>query len=413
MKKTLSFFLTLGLLFSLNSIAQEYVQTTTNSTYANKSFRTAGKFSIGASNTELIGGSPLNIQTTWGNWMALVDGYKKDVYAFHNPNNGGRMELFIHDGVTDSNQFGVFSILRNGYIGMGTNAPAGRLHVKGETYVDGGWLRVKGQKGIFFQDYGGGFYMKDNSWIRTYGNKNFYHNTGVMRTDGTFQVGGNGDRFVVNTSGNVGIGVVSPSSKLDVNGKTTVNSLKIDGNNTTSSVNGFLNKIEFTGGGHGALVFHPGQADELMFGLHTNGNFYWGTGRSATKPNYYAMYLDGDKGNLGIRGKLTASEVQVKVGGWADYVFKNNYPLPSLSQVENHINQKGHLINIPSAKEVEQKGIDLGEMNKLLLEKIEELTLYTIAQEKQLNAQKSINLKLEESNKNLNSRLSRLEKLLN
>jgi len=52
--------------------------------------------------------------------------------------------------------------------------------------------------------------------------------------------------------------------------------------------------------------------------------------------------------------------------------------------VEHHIKEKGHLINIPSAKEVEKDGVQLGEMNKLLLEKIEELTLYTLQQEKRI-----------------------------
>jgi len=81
--------------------------------------------------------------------------------------------------------------------------------------------------------------------------------------------------------------------------------------------------------------------------------------------------------------------------GWADYVFKEDYHLPTLEEVEKHIKEKGHLINIPSAKEVNDNGIQLGEMNKLLLEKIEELTLYIIKQEKDADLQKEINDELE------------------
>ena len=80
---------------------------------------------------------------------------------------------------------------------------------------------------------------------------------------------------------------------------------------------------------------------------------------------------------LAVGGKIRAEEVKVETG-WADYVFKDDYQLPSLEEVEKHIAEKGHLINIPSAAEVEANGILLGEMNKLLLEKIEELTLYLI-----------------------------------
>ncbi|AXT62448.1 hypothetical protein D1816_19460 [Aquimarina sp. AD10] len=189
---------------------------------------------------------------------------------------------------------------------------------------------------------------------------------------------------------------------LRVLGTTTIKSTSILGNNPTPSVNGFLNRLEFKGGAHAALVFHPGQKDELMFGLHQNGNFYWGTGRSATKKDYYSMYLNGNNGNLGIRGKLTSSEVEVKVGGWADFVFNDDYQLPSLEEVENHIQKKGHLANIPSEIEVIRNGINLGEMDTKLLQKIEELTLYTIQQNKELKELKSIIKNLQSKVQDLN-----------
>lgn len=100
-------------------------------------------------------------------------------------------------------------------------------------------------------------------------------------------------------------------------------------------------------------------------------------------------YTDGtDVYSLSVNGAIRADRVRVYTT-WADYVFEEDYKLPTLEEVEKHIEEKGHLIDIPSAAEVEEKGIELGEMNKLLLQKIEELTLYTIELNKQVQELKS------------------------
>jgi|GEM_PF-1357343 len=94
-------------------------------------------------------------------------------------------------------------------------------------------------------------------------------------------------------------------------------------------------------------------------------------------PNGYKMAID---------GKLITEEVQVQLSGnWPDYVFKGDYPLPTLEALEIYIEENGHLPNLPSAKEVEGNGFGLAEMNKLLLEKIEEMTLYLIQQNKKID----------------------------
>ncbi|MEP5601480.1 MAG: hypothetical protein ABJL44_10705, partial [Algibacter sp.] len=85
-----------------------------------------------------------------------------------------------------------------------------------------------------------------------------------------------------------------------------------------------------------------------------------------------------------VNGKMIAKEILVQVDPWPDFVFNKEYDLPSLKEVEHHIKEKGHLENIPSATEVEESGILLGNMNAKLLQKIEELTLYTIQQQKEL-----------------------------
>lgn len=81
---------------------------------------------------------------------------------------------------------------------------------------------------------------------------------------------------------------------------------------------------------------------------------------------------------LAIDGHLRAKEIKVETANWPDYVFTKGYNLPTIEEVQKHIDQDGHLINLPSAKEIEANGLELGEMNRLLLEKIEELTLYII-----------------------------------
>ncbi|SCY15032.1 hypothetical protein SAMN02927916_1279 [Flavobacterium anhuiense] len=87
---------------------------------------------------------------------------------------------------------------------------------------------------------------------------------------------------------------------------------------------------------------------------------------------------------LAVEGSIGAREIKVTASGWADFVFKKNYDLPTLADVEKHISEKGHLENIPSEEEVLKNGINLGEMNAKLLQKIEELTLYMIEQNKRL-----------------------------
>ena len=96
---------------------------------------------------------------------------------------------------------------------------------------------------------------------------------------------------------------------------------------------------------------------------------------------------------FGINGKMICEELKVKLAssGWPDYVFANNYKLRSLPQLEKYIQQNKHLPNIPSAAEVEKNGLEVGDMQKKMMEKIEELTLYVIDLQKQVNELKAKN----------------------
>ncbi|MDC8106360.1 cell wall anchor protein [Chryseobacterium sp. B21-037] len=152
----------------------------------------------------------------------------------------------------------------------------------------------------------------------------------------------------------------------------------VDPNSDTSTPNSSgITKIKFTDSVHPSslVVFNTGKVTV-------------GTDQYDNDPNFIFY----------VRKGIKAEQIKVEnpaTNGWADYVFKKDYKLRSLEDVEKHISEKGHLPNIPSAGEVEKNGINLGEMDAKLLEKIEELTLYSIEQNKTLKQQSDKIEKLE------------------
>lgn len=101
--------------------------------------------------------------------------------------------------------------------------------------------------------------------------------------------------------------------------------------------------------------------------------------------------------NLFVNGGILTEEVRVMLNNpWADYVFEEKYNLPKLEELEEFIKENKHLPNVPSAKEVAENGIELGEIATIQQEKIEELTLYIIEQNK-LNKEQSEQLKQQQS----------------
>lgn len=83
---------------------------------------------------------------------------------------------------------------------------------------------------------------------------------------------------------------------------------------------------------------------------------------------------------MDVNGTIRAKEIKVE-SNWADFVFRKDYKLPALEEVKKHIEEKGTLPGVPSESDVKVNGVNLGEVNALLLQKIEELTLYTIEQQ--------------------------------
>lgn len=227
----------------------------------------------------------------------------------------------------------------------------------------------------------------------------------------------NAERLRVSSAGRVAIGgAPHPDLSLKVYGKTQI---KSDINSDGLSV---LNDSGNVDNGN-SLVFlrygqyqpnNPGVLDvsgltspslyELFFSLKANGKLFLGTSTNLSCPdcNDYRLFVKN-----GIRTEKIKVDI-ASANGWADYVFKKNYKLATLEEVEKHINDKGHLANIPSAEEVVKNGLNLGEMDAKLLEKIEELTLYSIDLNKY---NKTLNNQVQQQQQSIDKLLQKVEML--
>ena len=116
--------------------------------------------------------------------------------------------------------------------------------------------------------------------------------------------------------------------------------------------------------------------------MNTNGNI----GIGATSPSE----------KLVVDGKILAEEIQVQTVPASDYIFEPDYDLRSLAEVDQFIRENKHLPDIPSAEEFKENGVGLGEMDDMLLRKVEELTLYMIDMQKQMDELKEENAALKE-----------------
>lgn len=179
-------------------------------------------------------------------------------------------------------------------------------------------------------------------------------------------------RMVVKGNGNVGIGTTTPKYLLHTTAY-----------NNTSTTGALLWGEYF-----GSLVAVP-HSSSTYYAFHVASNVN-ADGTDATGGAKSLLYVRGD-GNVGIgttspgtyklavEGTIGARKVKVtQQATWADFVFQDDYELRTLPDLEKYIQQYKHLPDIPSAKEVETNGIDLGEMNTKLLQKVEELSLYII-----------------------------------
>ena len=282
--------------------------------------------------------------------------------------------LFVSFAVQAQHNYDNQSVIysNNGNVGIGTSNPSAKLHVNGAFDFLTGVERLHwGSQHIgqtSHRNYLAPRKADDSGWDwnQEFGYQNYYR---AWYFDG-----------------NVGIGTDNPSAKLHVNGSFD-----------------FLTGAErlHWGSQHVGQTGHrnyltPRKADDSD----------WDWDQEFGYQNYYrAWYFNGNVGigtdnpshKLAVNGTIRAKEIIVNTG-WSDFVFEKDYNLPTLQEVEHYIAENGHLRDIPSAKEVEENGVKLGEMDSRLLQKIEELTLYVIAMDKKVKV-------LEEENKVLKAHL--------
>ncbi len=279
----------------------------------------------------------------------------------------------------------------SGNVGVGTTSPTTKLDVKGKTSVDN-TLIIDGI------DTGNPNALSEQLRLSGYG---ILGNRGAMYISNQnpqghikFYVGGKhgiGSHMIIQNTGNVGIGTANPSTKLDVTGKTSVdNTLIIDGVDP-GNPNALSEQLRLSGygilGNRGAMYI-SNQNPQGYIKFYVGGKHGIGSHMIIKNTGNIGIGTTTPDAKLAVNGNIHTKEVKVDLIGWSDFVFYDNYKLPTLVEVENHIKEKGHLKDIPSAKDVEENGVFLGEMDAKLLQKIEELTLYTIQQQKEIKEQK-------------------------
>jgi hypothetical protein len=252
--------------------------------------------------------------------------------------------------------------------------------------------------------------------------KNITSGTGTENT--TFSLRHDGQMFV---SGNTGIGIDTPTEKLDVFGNIRIGSThSTEGVNALSIryLNGSLNNWGSLRSSSATFMSFGVKADNtvsngwlssdaslnsrLAMTMGNGGFSFLSANQQSTAINSPVTMTEVMKittaGNAALQGKFEAKEIKVTLTPTADFVFEDDYNLPKLEEVEKHIKEKKHLPEIASAKEMEKEGVNVGEFQIKLLQKIEELTLYTIEQDKRIK-------QLNEENKQLKSQFDEISEL--
>ena len=253
------------------------------------------------------------------------------------------------------------------YVGIGLTNPAYHLDVSGQLNASEYFLNGS----------------KIGVWYQTPTNDLYYSSgkvgIGTTTPSSDLSVAGeidiSGSRLHVGTNGNIGIGTSSPAARLHVkgiSGTSEIMRLTDYGDHSELRIHVTGSRTEFQSWGEAAAT-NPTIPAPLI--LNPSGG---SVGIGTTNPGSY---------KLAVNGSVHAKEVVVETG-WSDFVFEDDYRLPPLAEVEQHIKTHKHLPDIPSAEEVAANGVSVGEMQARLLQKIEELTLYVIELKKENEALK-------------------------
>ncbi len=203
------------------------------------------------------------------------------------------------------------------------------------------------------------------------------------------------------SSDNVSIGTTDPDPegvKLYVEGNhvTGVGLMKLKG-----ITHAFMT-INPSQGNNGGIILSEGSTPKWVFGYKDSGERFRFHNYDIDKEvmtlsssGYVGIGTTSPDYKLDVNGTIRAKEIKVETG-WSDFVFEDNYQLMSLNKLAEHIKKEKSLPGIPTEKEVLEGGVNLGEMQAKLLEKVEELTLYVI--------------ELKKENEELKERISALEK---
>lgn len=280
--------------------------------------------------------------------------------------------------------------VNSGNVGIGTISPSSKLHIYGNVYLGGG--ASIGRSSTNYDEFGFNIGFTNTSDKYNYRYNNYAASIRMgqngsisFRTAPTGTVGSTftfDERMRITLEGNIGIGTSTPSYPLhiskSINGELYFllqNTYGI-GNRTFLSTSPDKSVI-YTDRDFTISTNYNSWSDKLI--VKNNGNVGIGT----TPDSDRKLHVEG---NVRVTGTLKANEIVASALG-ADFVFAPDYRLRPLTEVEQFITANRHLPEIAPAAEMEQNGVNMGELQIQLLQKIEELTLYAIEQQKQIRKQ--------------------------
>jgi len=314
----------------------------------------------------------------------------------------------------------------SGNVGVGTTSPAYTLQVVGTGAFSGsvGLSMPPTAAGasignnLFISTdatgYSGVYLFRDGVYSQAMGG--FIRYRDPYRAPGGVQdleMGMNGTNdLVINSSGNIGIGTSSPTNLLHIYGSTAYPLLNIQ-----NAVAGYYSQMAYTGTGS-TFYTGVGNASETTWGV-SNSWYIFDATHSAMRfvINSSGNVLIGKTSQtntaylLDVAGSVRANAITVNTTG-ADFVFEPTYSLFPLSNLKKYIDQNHHLPEIPSAKEMQTNGLNVGENQTKLLQKVEELTLYLIEKDNEIKKEQLINQTQQEQINQLKEQLEALVKSL-